>query len=186
MLITVPSPPLFFTATKPSSEPYTHTPRFLANKKDEITEFSDNDSSAGQFGETKRSNNTADWLTTNRDRGRTQQQKPNGRARRKKSNKTMKKMKSMGMQIGDDFADEDWRGAANTSSLALGSPIRRSTRSKSKSRKAKKTNEIIEILDSSSEEESSDDEAISLEGNAAVELEVSAYYGAAVIVMSYK
>eukprot|EP00985_Skeletonema_marinoi_P016788 scaffold9065_cov239-Skeletonema_marinoi.AAC.1 len=155
---------------KPPSEPYTHTPRFLANKKDEITEFSDNESTAGCFGETKRSNNTADWLTTNRDRGRTSQQKSNGRARRTKSNKTKKKMKSMGMQIGDD-EDEEWRVTSNTSSLALGSPTRRSTRSKSKSRKAKKTNEVIEILDSSSEEESSDDEAISLEGNAAVELE---------------
>lgn len=151
-----------FFDIKPATK--TPTPRFklpTQNEKDEIEEFSDNDSSAARFGESKRSNNNSDnWFTSNRGRGgRTQEQKPNANGKRKQSNKTKKKLAKSGMLID---SDEEWKDAAKMSSLGS-TNSNRQTRRKSRSRKAKKKDEVIEILDSSSEEESSEDEAISID-----------------------
>ena len=68
----------------------------------------------------------------------------------------------MGMQ--EDFEKMSSIGSTNTG---------RETRSKSKSRKAKKKDEVIEILDSSSEEESSEDEAMTPEGR---DIKVSSFF----------
>ena len=65
------------------------------------------------------------------------------------------------MDGADDYRDDEWRAAGSTSSLGLAS-TKRQTRSRT--RKAQKKDEVIEILDSSSEEESSEDEAMSPEG----------------------
>ena len=141
--------------------------------KDEIEEYdSDNDSSAGRFGESNRSsNNSAVWLDTKRGSGRNHHQKTYSKAR-KKSNTTKKKLRKMGMHEDDYGTDDEWRAADSMSSLGLAS-TKRQTRSSSKSRKAKKKDEVIEILDSSSEEESSEDEAMSPEGK---QSKVSSYY----------
>ena len=122
--------------------------------KDEQEEYNDNNSSGGQVGESNRSsNNSTGWLDTNRGRGRTQQQKIYGNAS-KKSNKTKEKVTKMGMMNGggDYDTDDEWRAAGSTSSLGLAS-TKRQIQSRSRSRKAKKKDEVIEILDSSSEEE---------------------------------
>eukprot|EP00986_Skeletonema_menzelii_P017935 scaffold23023_cov257-Skeletonema_menzelii.AAC.1 len=140
-------------------------PRYKETKKDELEEYSDNDSSAGRFGESKRSsNNSNGCLDRDRGRGRTPQQKSYGSTRKKPSSKTKKKLVRQGMQQDSD-TDEDLfpRMEKKMSSIGL-TNTGRQTRSKSKSRKAKKKDEVIEILDSSSEEESSEDEAMTPEG----------------------
>ena len=74
----------------------------------------------------------------------------------------------------DSDTDEDLfpRMEKKMSSIGL-TNTRRQTRSKSKSRKAKKKDEVIEILDSSSEEESSEDEAMTPEGR---DIKVSSFF----------
>ena len=146
----------------------------MAAEKDELEEYNDNNSSGGQFGESNRSSNeSTGWVDTSRGRGRTQQRNIYGNAS-KKSNKTKKKLTKMGMmdEVGDYDTDNEWRAAGSTSSLGLAS-TKRQTRSRSRSRKAKKKDEVIEILDSSSEEESSEDEVMSPEGK---QSKVSSYY----------
>ena len=141
--------------------------------KDDIEEFSDNDSSAGRFVESNRSsNNSAVWLDTNRGSGRNQQQKTYAKKKKNPTSKTKKKLRKMGMHKEDYGTDDEWRVADSMSSLGLAS-TKRQTRSRSRSRKAKKKDEVIEILDSSSEEESSEDEVMSPEGK---QSKVSSYY----------
>jgi len=98
------------------------------------------------------------WLNSNRGKGRTLEQKSYPKGKKKPSNQTQKKLVKMGMR---EDTDKEWKDAGKLSSL--GSTNTRQTRSRSRSRKSKKKDEVIEILDSSSEEESSEDEAISID-----------------------
>ena len=114
------------------------------------------------------------WLNSNRGKGRTLEQKSYPKGKKKPSNQTQKKLVKMGMR---EDTDKEWKDAGKLSSL--GSTNTRQTRSRSRSRKSKKKDEVIEILDSSSEEESSEDEAISIDDkeiSKSVVVQVSACY----------
>ncbi len=85
---------------------------------------------------------------------------PRGRLKKGygKSGNTKKKLSKHGMQYDNDYADDgEWRDIESQRQSQRSSATRRT---RSKTRKAKNKDEVIEILDSSSEEESSDEEEV--------------------------
>jgi hypothetical protein len=79
---------------------------------------------------------------------------------RKRINTTRKKLLKHGAAFDLEYEDEEWRLTKARSTLSFVGSTRQ-TRSKSKTRKIQNEDEVIEILSSSSEEDSSDNEVLS-------------------------